>query len=171
MVPSVRIALTTCIALVVVGVEARKTQRSGPTPAPPDPYRAAIFSFAAMSVFLILSACAEAPAPAPRAASPAQRNVSAPSPDPCAIPNTGQTHGRDIVSVVSPQLRPSDKRCPDYSRGVPSLGADWTRPEPTREPPHGNALGRTEANRYWVWEDRRLREEKDAYQSRQRTRR
>ena len=169
MVPSVRIALTTCIALVVVGVEARKTQRSRPTPAPPYPYRAAIFSFAAMSVFLILSACAEPPAP--RAALPAQRNVSAPSPDPCAIPNLAQPYGRDIVSVVSPQLRPSDKRCPDYSRGVPSLGADWTRPEPTREPPHGNALGRTEANRYWVWEDRRLREEKDAYQSRQRTRR
>jgi len=47
MVPSVRIALTTCIALVVIGIEARKTQRSGPTPAPPDRHRAAIFSFAA----------------------------------------------------------------------------------------------------------------------------
>jgi hypothetical protein len=167
MVPSVRIALTTCIALMVVGIEARKTQRSGPTPAPPDPYRAAIFSFAAMSVFLILSACAEAPAPAPRAALPAQRNVSAPSPDPCAIPNPGQAYGRDIVSVVSPQLRPSNRRCPDYARGIPSLGANWTRPEPTPEPSYGNVLGRTEANRYW--EAERFRQEKEDFQRRQRT--
>ena len=167
MVPSVRIALTTCIALMVAGGEARKTQRSGPTPAPPDPYRAAIFSFAAMSVFLILSACAEPPAP--RAALPAQRNVSAPSPDPCAIPNPGQAYGRDIVSVSSPHLRPSDRGCPDYARGLPSLGADWTRPEPTREPSQGNVLGRTEAKRYWYWEAPRFREEGEPFQSRQRT--
>jgi len=165
MVPSVRIALTTCIALMVVGIEARKAQRSRPTPAPPYPYRAAIFSFAAMSVFLILSACAEPPAP--RAALPAQRNVSAPSPDPCAIPNLAQPYGRDIVSVVSPHLRPSNMRCPDYSRGLPSLGADWTRPEPTREPSQGNVLGRTEANRYW--EAERFRQEKEDFQRRQRT--
>jgi hypothetical protein len=165
MVPSVRIALTTCIALMVVGIEARKTQRSGPIPAPPDPYRAAIFSFAAMSVFLILSACAEPPAP--RAALPAQRNVSALSPDPCATPNLAQPYGRDIVSVVSPHLRSSNMRCPDYSRGLPSLGADWTRPEPTREPSQGNVLGRTEANRYW--EAERFRQEKEDFQRRQRT--
>lgn len=165
MVPSVRIALTTCIAMVVVGIEARTMQRSGPTPAPPDRHRAAIFSFAAIFVFLILSACAEAPAP--RAASPAQRNVSAPSPDPCAIPNPGQAYGRDIVSVVSPQLRPSDRGCPDYARGIPSLGADWTRPEPTREPSHGNVLGRTEADKYW--EAERFRQEREDFQRRQRT--
>ncbi len=165
MVPSVRIALTTCIALVVISIEARKTQRSGPTPAPPDRCHTAGFSFAAMFVFLILSACAEAPAP--RAALPAQRNVSAPAPDPCSVPNTGQTHGRDIVSVSSPHLRPSNRRCPDYARGIPSLGADWTRPEPTREPSHGNVLGRTEANRYW--EAERFRQEKEDFQRRQRT--
>ena len=137
MVPSVRIALTTCIALMVVGGEARKTQRSGPTPAPPDPYRAAIFSFAAMSVFLILSACAELPAP--RAALPAQRNVSAPSPDPCAIPNLAQPYGRDIVSVVSPHLRPSNMRCPDYSRGFPSVLDGWTEPAPRRLQPEAQS--------------------------------
>jgi hypothetical protein len=137
MVPSVRSALTTCIALMVVGGEARKTQRSRPTPAPPYPYRAAIFSFAAMAVFLVLSACAEAPAP--RAALPAQRNVSAPSPDPCVIPNPGQAYGRDIVSVVSPQLRPSNRRCPDYARGFPSVLDGWTEPAPRRLQPEAQS--------------------------------
>ena len=67
MVPSVRSALTTCIALMLVGGEARKTRGIGPTPAAPNRHRAAMFSFAAMAVFLVLSACAEAPAPrAPR---------------------------------------------------------------------------------------------------------
>jgi hypothetical protein len=71
------------------------------------------------------------------------------------------------VSVVSPQLRPSDRGCPDYARGLPSLGAGWTRPEPTLEPSHGNALGRPEANRYW--EAERFRQEKEDFQRRQRT--
>ena len=129
--------MTTCIALMVVGGEARKTQRSRPTPPPPYPYRAAIFSFAAMAVFLVLSACAEAPAP--RAALPAQRNVSAPSPDPCVIPNPGQAYGRDIVSVVSPQLRPSNRRCPDYARGFPSVLDGWTEPAPRRLQPEAQS--------------------------------
>ena len=135
MVPSVRSASTTCIALMLVGGEARKTRVIGPTPAAPNRHRAAMFSFAAMAVFLALSACAEAPAPAPRAALPAQRNVSAPAPDPCAIPNPGQAYGRDIVSVVSPQLRPSNMRCPDYSRGFPSVLGGWTEPAPRRLQP------------------------------------
>jgi hypothetical protein len=89
-----------------------------------------MFSFAAMAVFLALSACAKPPTPEPRASLPAQRNVSAPAPDPCAIPNPGQAYGRDIVSVVSPQLRPSNMRCPDYSRGFPSVLHGWTWPAP-----------------------------------------
>ena len=141
MVPSVRIALTTCIALVVISIEARKTQRSGPTPAPPDRCHTAGFSFAAMFVFLILSACAAAPAPASRAALPVQRNVSAPAPDPCAAPNTGQTHGRDIVSVSSPLLRPSDKGCPDYARGLPSTLGGWTWPAPRRQESEAQSPG------------------------------
>jgi hypothetical protein len=83
-----------------------------------------------MAVFLVLSACAKPSTPEPRASLPAQRNVSAPAPDPCAIPNPGQAYGRDIVSVVSPQLRPSNMRCPDYSRGFPSVLYGWTWPAP-----------------------------------------
>jgi hypothetical protein len=139
MVPSVRSALTTCIALMVVGGEARKTRGIGPTPAAPNRHRAAMFSFAAMAVFLVLSACAEAPATEPRASSPAQRNVTAPAPDPCAIPSLAQPYGRDIVSVASPQLRPSNMRCPDYSRGFPSVLGGWTEPAPRRLQPEAQS--------------------------------
>ena len=143
MVPSFRSALATCIASVLVGIRVRKTHRIGPTPAASDRYRAAMTRLAAMSVFVVLSACVEAPAPEPRASLPAQRNISAPAPDPCAIPNTGQTDARN--TVYGPQLRPTDRRCPDYSRGFPSLGADWSwpqppRPEPEAQRPGGNAL-------------------------------
>jgi hypothetical protein len=141
MVPSVRSASTTCIALMVVGGEARKTRGIGPTPAAPDCHRVALFSFAAIAVFLVLSACAEAPAPEPRASLPAQRNVSAPAPDPCATPNLAQPYGRDIVSVASPQLRPSNMRCPDYSRGLPSVLGGWTEPAPRRQEPEAQSPG------------------------------
>jgi hypothetical protein len=128
-------ALTTCIGSVVVGIAPRNTHWIGPPTAAPERHRVAMFSFAAMAVFLVLSACAEAPAPAPRASLPAQRNVSAPAPDPCAIPNLAQPYGRDIVSVASPQLRPSNMRCPDYSRGFPSVLGGWTEPAPRRLQP------------------------------------
>jgi hypothetical protein len=141
MVPSVRSASTTCIALMVVGGEARKTRGIGPPPAASDRYRTAMFCFAAMAVFLVLSACAEAPAPEPRASLPAQRNVSAPAPDPCATPNLAQPYGRDIVSVASPQLRPSNMRCPDYSRGLPSVLGGWTEPAPRRQEPEAQSPG------------------------------
>jgi hypothetical protein len=165
MVPSFRSALTTCIALVVVGIEARKTRGIGPSPAASDRYRPTMFSLAAMSVFLFLSACAEAPTPQPRASLPTQRNVSAPAPDPCAVPNTGQTDARN--TVYGPQLRPTDRRCPDYTRGFPSLGADGTWPRPTQEPFHREVSGRTQAERYW--EAERFRQEKEDFQRRQRT--
>jgi hypothetical protein len=71
--------------------------------------------------------------------------------------------------VYGPQHRATDRRCPDYTGGFPSLGAGWTRPEPTPEPSHGNALGRTEAKRYWYWEYPRFREEGEPFQRRQRT--
>ena len=161
MVPSVRIALTTCIALVVVGIEDRKLQRSGPTLASPDRHRAAIRSFAAMSVFLILSACAEPPAP--RAALPAQRNVSAPAPTPCNIPNTGQADTPNVLN--SPQPSDTDRLKVECLRGVPPPRTTWSGP--TLEPSHGNALGRTEANRYS--EAQRFRQEQEDFQRRQRT--
>jgi len=164
MVPLVRSALTTCIALMLVGGAARKTRGIGPPPAAPDRDRAAMFSFAAMAVFLALSACAKPPTPEPGASLPAQRNVSAPAPDPCAIPNPGQAYGRDIVSVVSPQLRPSNMRCPDYSRGFPSVLGGWTWPAPRWEEPPDVAAARARAERY----EGLRRAEKD-FQSRQRT--
>jgi hypothetical protein len=122
--------------------------------AAPNHYCSTMFSLAAMSVFLFLSACAKAPAPQPRASLPSQQNVSAPSPDPCAVPNTGQTDARN--TVYGPQLRPTDKRCPDYSRGVRPLGADWTWPQPPRPEPEaqrsgGNALSNDILNeRLWL---------------------
>jgi hypothetical protein len=136
MVPSVRSALTTCIALVVVGIEARKTRGIGPTPAAPDRHRVALFSFAAMAVFLVLSACAEAPATEPRASLPAQRNVSAPAPTPCTIPNTGQADTPNVLN--SPKPSNIDILKVECLRGVPSpqttwswAGASW---EPARVP-------------------------------------
>ena len=161
MVPSKRSVLTTCIALVVVGIEARKTQGRGPSLAPPDRHRTAICSFAAMSVFLVLSACAEAPAPT--AALPAQRNVSAPAPTPCTIPNTGQTDTPNVLN--SPQPSEIDRLKMECLRGVPPPWINWFGP--TREPSPGNALGRTEANRYS--EAERFRQEMQDFQRRQRT--
>jgi len=136
MVPSVRSALTTCIALTLVGGEARKTRGIGPTPAAPNRHRAAMFSFAAIAVFLVLSACAEAPAPEPRASLPAQRNVSAPAPTPCTIPNTGQADTPNVLN--SPKPSNIDILKVECLRGVPSpqttwswAGASW---EPVRVP-------------------------------------
>jgi hypothetical protein len=160
MVPLVRSALTTCIALMVVGGEARKTRGIGPTPAAPNRHRAAMLSFAAMAVFLVLSACAEPPAP--RAALPAQRNVSAPAPTPCNIPNTGQADTPNVLN--SPQPSDTDRLKVECLRGVPPPRTTWSGP--TLEPSHGNALGRTEANRYS--EAQRFRQEKEDFQSRQR---
>ena len=162
MVPSVRSALTTCIALMVVGGAARKTRGMGPTPAAPNRHRAAMFSFAAILVFLILSACAEALAPAPRASLPAQRNVSAPAPTPCTIPNTGQADTPNVLN--SPDASSRDRLRAECIWGVPPPRTTWSGP--TLEPSHGNVLGRPEANRYS--EAQRLRQEQEDFQRRQR---
>ena len=163
MVPSFRSALTTCSALVVVGIEARKTRGIGPPPAASDRYRAAMFSFAAIAVFLVLSACAEAPAPAPRASLPAQRNVSAPAPTPCTIPNTGKADTPNVLNSPHPSSR--DRLRADCIWGVPPPRTTWSGP--TLEPSHGNVLGRPEANSYS--EAQRFRQEQEDFQRRQRT--
>ena len=161
MVPSVRSALTTYTALMVVGGEARKTRGIGPTPAAPNRHRAAMFSFAAMAVFLVLSACAEAPAP--RAALPAQRNVSAPAPTPCTIPNTGQVDTPNVLN--SPDASSRDRLRAECIWGVPPPRTTWSGP--TLEPSYGNVLGRLEANSYS--EAQRFRQEQEDFQRRQRT--
>jgi hypothetical protein len=143
MVPSVRSALTTCIALMVVGGEARKTRGIGPTPAAPDRHRAAMFSFAAMAVFLVLSACAEAPATEPRASSPAQRNVTAPAPTPCTIPNTGQTGMPNVLN--SPQPSDTDRLKVECLQGVPPLRTTWSWSGPRWEEPPDVAAARARA--------------------------
>lgn len=161
MVPSVRSALTTCIALMLVGGEARKTRGIEPTPAAPNRHRAAMFSFAAMAVFLVLSACAEAPAP--RAALPVQRNVSAPAPTPCNIPNTGQADTPNVLNSPDPSSR--DRPRAECIWGVPPPRTNWSGP--TLEPSYGNVLGRPEAN--WYSEAQRFRQEQEDFQRRQRT--
>ena len=161
MVPSVRIALTTCIALVVISIEARKTQRSGPTPAPPDRHRAAIFSFAAMAVFLVLSACAEAPAPEPRASLRARHNLASPAPTPCTIPNTGQTETPNVLS--SPQPSDTDRLKVECLRGVPPPRTTWSWSGPSWVAPEHPQPDRANAERQ--------REEAIAFQTRQRSRR
>jgi hypothetical protein len=145
MVPSKRSVLTTCIALVVVGIEARKTQGSGPSLAPPDRHRTAICSFAAMSIFLVLSACAEAPAPAPRAALPAQRNVFAPAPTPCTIPNTGQADTPNVLN--SPQPSDTDRLKVECLQGVPPLRTTWSWSGPRWEEPPDVAAARAREQR------------------------
>ena len=124
MVPSVRSALTTCIALVVVGIEARKTRGIGPPPAASDRYRAAMFSFATMAVFLVLSACAEAPATEPRASLPAQRTFVSLAPTPCTIPNTGQTGTPNVLNSPDPSSR--DQFRAECIWGVPPLRTAWS---------------------------------------------
>jgi hypothetical protein len=141
MVPSVRSALTTCIALTLVGGEARKTRGIGPTPAAPNRHRAAMFSFAAMAVFLVLSACAEAPAP--RAALPVQRNVSAPAPTPCTIPNTGQADTPNVLN--SPQPSDTDRLKVECLQGVPPLRTTWSWSGPRWEEPPDVAAARARA--------------------------
>ena len=163
MVPSFRSALTTCSASVAVGIEARKTHRIGLTLVPPNRYRAAVFSFAAMFVFLFLPTCAEAPTPQPRASLSAQRNVSAPAPTPCTIPNTGQTDTPNVLNSPDPSSR--DRLRAECIWGVPPPRTTWSGP--TLEPSHGNVLGRPEANRYW--EAERFRQEQEDFQRRQRT--
>jgi len=127
--------LTKRNAWAEAGVEARAANCSGPDLLTLRRPCATVFRFVVMGGFLLLSACAKAPAPEIRAALPAQRNIPTPAPDPCAAPNTGQSDGRDIVSVSSPLLRPSDKGCPDYTRGLPSVLGGWTSPAPRRQEP------------------------------------
>ena len=155
MVPSVRSALTTCIALMLVGGEARKTRGIGPTPAAPNRHRAAMFSFAAMAVFLVLSACAEAPAP--RAALPAQRNVSAPAPTPCTIPNTGQADTPNVLNSSHPSI--TDRLTVECLRGVPPPRTNWSWSRPSEEGPLFTLR----------LEEERAKQEREAFQSRQRT--
>ena len=147
MVPSVRSALTTCIALMVVGGEARKTRGIGPTPAAPNRHRAAMFSFAAMAVFLVLSACAEAPATEPRASLPAQRTFVSLAPTPCTIPNTGQTDTPNVLN--SPQQSTTDRLRVECLRGVPPLRTTWSWSGPRwEEPPDvADARARDQRNR------------------------
>ena len=146
MVPLVRRALTTCIALMVVGGEARKTHWIGPPPAAPNRHRAAIFSFAAMAVFLVLSACAEAPAPTPRAALTAQRNVSAPAPTPCNIPNTGQADTPNVLN--GPQPSDTDRLNVECLQGVPPPRTTWSWSLPRWVEPPGVAAARAHDQRH-----------------------
>jgi hypothetical protein len=165
MVPSVRSALTTCIALMVVGGEARKTRGIGPTPAAPNRHRAAMFSFAAMAVFLVLSACAEAPAPTPRAALTAQRNVSAPAPTPCNIPNTGQADTPNVLNSPDPSSR--DQFRAECIWGVPPLRTTWSWSGRWEDLPEvAAARERADSDRR-KWYEGLRRAEKD-FQSRQR---
>ena len=124
MVPSVRSALTTCIALMVVGGEARKTRGIGPTPAAPNRHRAAMFSFAAMAVFLVLSACAKPPTPEPRASLPAQRTFVSLAPTPCTIPYTGQTGTPNVLNSQDPSNRVQFRA--ECIWGVPPLRTTWS---------------------------------------------
>jgi hypothetical protein len=156
-------ALITRISSVMPGTEAREIHSGGPNPTAPGHHGAAIIRFAAMFVFLVLSACTKAPTPEPRASLPAQRNLASPAPTPCTIPNTGQTDTPNVFN--SPQPSDTDRLKVECLRGVPPPRTTWSGP--TREPSHGNALGRTEANRYS--EAERFRQEKEDFQRRQRS--
>jgi hypothetical protein len=118
-------------------------------------------SFLAVLPFLLLGACAEAPAP--RAALPVQRNVSAPAPTPCTIPNTGQADTPNVLN--SPDASSRDRLRAECIWGVPPPRTTWSGP--TLEPSHGNVLGRPEANSYSVAQ--RFRQEQEDFQRRQRT--
>ena len=160
MAPLAGSVLTKRNASAATGVEARGASFCGTHLLALRRPCATIFRFVVMGGFLLLSACAKAPAPEIRAAFPAQRNIPTPAPDPCAPPNTGQTDGRDIVSVSSPLLRPSDKGCPDYTRGLPSILGGWTWPAPPSGAPERPQADRVNAERE--------RDEAKAFQRRQR---
>jgi len=160
MVPLAGSVLTKRNASAAAGVEARGANCSGTNLLALRHSCATVFRFVVMGGFLLLSACAKAPAPELRAALPVQRSVPAPPLDPCAPPNTGQTDGRDIVSVSSPLLRPSDRGCPDYTRGFPSVLGGWTWPAPPSGAPERPQADRMNAERE--------RDEAKAFQRRQR---
>jgi len=166
MVPSVRSALTTCIALMVVGGEARKTRGIGPTPAVPNRHRAAMFSFAAMAVFLVLSACAKPPTPERRASLPAQRTFVSLAPTPCTIPNTGQTDTPNVLNSPDPSSRVQFRA--ECIWGVPPLRTTWSWSGRWEDLPEvAAARARADSDRRERYEGLR-RAEKD-FQSRQRT--
>ncbi len=145
MVPLVRAAFTTCIGSVVVGIDPRNTHWIGPTPAAPDRHRAAMFSFAAMAVFLVFSACAKPPTPEPHASLPAQRNIVSVAPTPCTIPNTGQTDTPNVLNSPQPSL--TDRLRVECLRGVPPLRTTWSWSGPRWEEPPDVAAARARDQR------------------------
>ena len=112
-------------------------------------------SFLAVLPFLLLGACAEAPAP--RAALPAQRNVSAPAPTPCTIPNTGQADTPNVLNSSHPSI--TDRLTVECLRGVPPPRTNWSWSRPSEEGPLFTLR----------LEEERAKQEREAFQSRQRT--
>jgi hypothetical protein len=145
------------------GVEARAANCSGPDLLTLRRPCATVFRFVVMGGFLLLSACATAPVPEQRASVPAQRNLSNMAPTPCTIPNAGQTDAPTVLNSRQPSE--IDRLKMECLRGVPPPWTNWFGP--TREPSPGNALGRTEANRYS--EAERFRQEMQDFQRRQRS--
>jgi hypothetical protein len=158
MVTSLRSALTTCIALVVVGIEAHKTRGIGLTPAASDRYRPTMFSLAAMSVILFLSACAEAPTREPRASLPVHRNLASLAPTPCNMPNTGQAETPNVLN--SPKSSSIDILKVECLRGVPPPQTTWSWAGASWEPPRVPEPDRTSTER--------ARQETQDFQRRQR---
>ncbi len=155
--------LTKRNASAATGVEARGASFRGTHPLALRPPCATVFSLAVMGAFLLLSACATAPIPEQRAAVPAQRHLGTLAPSPCTIPNAGQTDTPTVLDSRQPS--DIDRLKMECLRGVPPPWTTWFGP--TREPLPGNALGRTEANRYS--EAERFRQEMQDSQRRQRS--
>ena len=159
MISAGRSALITRISSVMAGTEAREIHSIGPNPPALGSHRAAIFRFAAMSIFLVLSACAKAPTPEPRASLPAQRNIVSLAPTPCTIPDTGQT---DTPSVLnSPQPSHTDRLRAECIWGVPPLRTTWSWSGPSGVAPERPQPDQARSER--------AREEAIAFQRRQRT--
>jgi hypothetical protein len=112
-------------------------------------------SFLAVMPFLLLGACAEAPAP--RAALPVQRNLASPAPTPCTIPNTGQADTPNVLNSPDPSSR--DRLRAECIWGVPPPRTTWSWSRPSEEGPLFTLR----------LEEERAKQEREAFQSRQRT--
>jgi len=152
---AVRSAKPAPVVMIKLGVADQITQVGKVAPFRDRQVPARRLSFLAVLPFLLLGACAEAPAP--RAALPAQRNVSAPAPTPCTIPNTGQADTPNVLNSSHPSI--TDRLTVECLRGVPPPRTNWSWSRPSEEGPLFTLR----------LEEERAKQEREAFQSRQRT--
>jgi hypothetical protein len=88
---------------------------------------------------------------------PVQRNLASPAPTPCTIPNTGQADTPNVLNSPDPSSR--DRLRAECIWGVPPPRTTWSWSRPSEEGPLFTLR----------LEEERAKQEREAFQSRQRT--